>query len=151
MKTAYASPNIQIRSSALEKAARSLNSTYKDQFYVKLIGEINEVNHKQIQYYKETNSKAELVDKPLSELIYYFVSQNAKKYDEEAKSLKRSLNLNEQVYFAIAVRAYAETKNWPEVAQIMKMKNPPVPYSTIGEILCDAGNRELAQDALRKV
>ena len=33
----------------------------------------------------------------------------------------------------------------------MKMKNPPVPYSTIGEILCDAGNREMDQDALRKV
>ena len=116
MKTAYAAPNIQIRNSALEKAAKSLSTTYKDQFYVKLIGEINEVNQKQIQYYKETSSKVELVDKPLGDLIYYFVSQNAKKTDEEAKSLKRSLNLNEQVYFSIAVRAYADSKNWPEVA-----------------------------------
>ena len=148
---AYLAENFQVRSGIVEKAGKSLNQTYKDQFYTRLMGEINEVTLKQVQYFRETHSKDELVDKSLSDLIYYFVAKDEKKFDGESKNLKRSLNLNEQVYFAIAVRAYAESKNWPQVVQIMKMKNPPVPYSTMGEILCDAGNRELAQDAFRKV
>ena len=68
---------------------------------------------KQIQYYKESHSKDELVDKPLSDIIHYFVAKDVKKFDDEAKNLRRSLNLNEQVYFTIAVRAYADRKNWP--------------------------------------
>ena len=79
------------------------------------------------------------------------MSKDEKKYDKECQNLKRSLNLNESIYFAIVVRAYANAKNWPSVVQIMKEKKQPVPMSTIGEILCDAGNRELAQDAFRKV
>jgi len=116
-----------------------------------MMGEMNEVTLKQIQYYRETHSRDELVDKSLSDLIYYFVGKDERKFDEEAKSLKRSLNLNEQVYFSVIFRSYAESKNTPEVTKLLKMKNPPVPYQTMGEILCDAGNRELAQDALRKV
>lgn len=42
-------------------------------------------------------------------------------------------------------------KEWPEVAKFIKMKNPPVPFQTIGELLADAGNREMSSDTFRKV
>ena len=55
------------------------------------MGEVNEVNMLQKTYYKESKGQAELVDKSLSELIHYFVSQNSEKTDEESKKLYRSL------------------------------------------------------------
>jgi len=49
------------------------------------------------------------------------------------------------------IRAYAQAKMWPEVSKFIKMKNPPVPFATIGDILVEAGNRELAGDTFVKV
>ena len=92
-----------------------------------------------------------MVDSSLSDLIHFFVSQNDKKTDEESKNLNRSLNLNEQVYFSVVIKAYADAQLWPEVAKFNKMKTPPVPFSTIGELLFDAGNREMSSDTFRKV
>jgi hypothetical protein len=122
LKMAYSADNIQIRNSLVEKAGKSLNQTYKDQFYTRLMGELNEVTLKQIQFFRESKGSDELVDKPLGDLVNYFVSKDEKKYDKECQNLKRSLNLNESIYFAIVVRAYANAKNWPSVVQIMKEK-----------------------------
>ena len=113
--------------------------------------ETNKINVKQAEWYKETKGKAELMDGSLSDLVHYFISQDDKKCEEECRALNRSLNLNEQVYFAVVIKAYADAQNWPEVAKFNKMKSPPVPYAAIGELLYDAGNREMSSMTFRKV
>ena len=49
------------------------------------------------------------------------------------------------------IRGYADKLLWPEVSKIIKMKNPPVPFSTIAEILFAASNKELAADTFCRV
>lgn len=49
------------------------------------------------------------------------------------------------------IRGYADSRCWPEISKIIKMKNPPVPFATIAEILYAADNRELASDTFCKV
>lgn len=89
------------------------------------------------------------MDRPLSSLIEHFVRQNNEKNDEEAKSLKRQLQLPESSYFIWVIKAYAENKNWAEVSKFIKMgKKCPVPFSAIAEICYKEGNKDLLKDVL---
>lgn len=78
----------------MEKAGKSLQ-TNKDQFYLKLIGEAAEISKKQAQVFKDEKGKVEIVDKSLSNTIEYYIRLNNDKSDEEARSIKRTLNLPE--------------------------------------------------------
>ncbi len=71
--------------------------------------------------------------------------------EKESQDLFRKLQLNEQLYFSHVIRGYADKLCWPEVSKLIKMKNPPVPFATIAEILYAAGNRELASDTFCRV
>lgn len=44
----------------------------------------------------------------MSNLIEHFIKQNNDKNDEESRNLKRGLNLNEQFYFTVVIKGYAE-------------------------------------------
>lgn len=71
--------------------------------------------------------------------------------NQEAQKLYRTLQLNEQLYFSHAVKGYADNLHWPDISKILKLKGPPVPFSTAAEILYYANNRELAADTFCKV
>ena len=45
----------------------------------------------------------------------------------------------------------ADKSAWPRIQEILKMKNPPVPFSTAAEILYAAGNQELVADTVCRV
>lgn len=136
----------------MEKAGKSLQ-TNKDQFYLKLIGEATEISKKQAQVFKDEKGKVEIVDKSLSNTIEYYIRLNNDKSDEEARSIKRSLNLPEQTYFTWVVKAYAESKNWAEVSKFIKMgpKKCPMPLATVAEICHREGNKDLAKEACMQV
>ena len=135
----------------MERAAKNLQVIYKDQFYTKMIGEANEVTKKQIQIFKESGGKAEVLDRSLSNTIEYFVKQANDKNDEESKNLKRQLQLNEQVYFTCVIKGYAEAQMWADITKLVKMlKKCPVPFPTIIEICFKGGNMELVKECLLK-
>ncbi len=71
--------------------------------------------------------------------------------DGEARDLKQKLDLNEQLYFSHVVKGYAEKLQWPEISKLMKVRSPPVPFSTVAEILYEVGNKELSADMFVKV
>ena len=54
-----------------------------------MIGEANEVTKKQVQIFKESGGKAEIVDRSLSNTIEYFIKQANDKNDEESRNIKR--------------------------------------------------------------
>ena len=76
---------------------------------------------------------------------------NIDKMDQEAREMKQKLDLNEQLYFSHVVKGYAEKLLWPEISKLMKVRSPPVPFSTVAEILYEVGNKELSADMFVKV
>lgn len=72
-KQVYEADNLQQREKLLERAAKSLQTTNKDQFYLKLVGETNEVQKKQLAIFKENKGKVKIMDESLSALIEYYV------------------------------------------------------------------------------
>ena len=100
-----------------------------------MISEVNEVTKKQIQIFKESGGKAELVDSSLSNTIEYFIKQSNDKNNEESRILYRKLELNEQVYFTCVIKAYADAKMWADVGKFIKTgKKCPVPFPYLVEI-----------------
>ena len=93
IKQAYEEDGIRAREKLLERAAKHLQMTYKDSFYTKMIGEANEVIRRQTIVFKETKGKEEMVDRSMSDMICYYIGQNNDKYDEEARTLKRQLQI----------------------------------------------------------
>jgi len=87
----------------------------------------------------------------LGDLVFYFVGHNEEKMDLEARNLFRSLALNEQLYFSHVIRGYADKALWPEIQKMIKIKNPPVPFATIAELLYSAGNKEVAAETFCRV
>ena len=73
-----------------------------------MIGEASEVARKQVQLFKESAGKADVVDKSLSKTVEYFVKQNNDKNDEECKNLKRQLQLTDPIYFTAVIKGYAD-------------------------------------------
>jgi len=152
-KQVYEADNLKQREKLMERAAKSVQVTNKDQFFVKLIGETNEVSKKQLQIFKENNGKVKIMDESLSTVVEYYVKLNNDKSDDEAKNIKRQFGLVEATYFTWVVKAYAEAKNWAEVNKFIKMgpKKCPVPLATIAEICHKEGNKELSKDALMQI
>ena len=67
------------------------------------------------------------------------------------KGLKNELKLNEQLYFTVCVRSFAQAKEWNDVNTYIQMKKPPCPLAAIGELCDEFKNKELATEAFRRV
>lgn len=151
-KQVYEADNLKQREKLLERAAKSLQLNNKDQFYTRLVGESSEVTKKQAQVFKENGGKVPIMDQSLSSTVEFFVKQNNDKNDEEAKSIKRQLQVVETTYFTWVVKAYAENKNWAEVSKFIKMgKKCPIPFATIAEICYKEGNKDLLKEVIMQV
>jgi hypothetical protein len=110
------------------------------------------VTKKQAQVFKENGGKVPIMDQSLSSTVEFFVKQNNDKNDEEAKSIKRQLQVVETTYFTWVVKAYAENKNWAEVSKFIKMgKKCPIPFATIAEICYKEGNKDLLKEVIMQV
>ena len=74
LKQNYEADNLKQREKLIERACKSLvQSNNKDQFYVNIIGEAGEVTKKQLQLFKESGGKLEIMDKPLSNTIEHYI------------------------------------------------------------------------------
>ena len=71
------------------------------------------VSKKEVEFFQKTHEP--LVDKPLGDLIQYFVGFNEEKMDTESRNLNRGLSLNEQLYFSHVIKGYGDKALWPEI------------------------------------
>lgn len=84
-------------------------------------------------------------------MISYLAVQNTPKTNNELKTMKKDLKIDEQLYFTVAIKGWADAKMWHDVEEMIKTKKSPVPFSTVGELCNDVKNMELAQRAFRRV
>ena len=61
------------------------------------------------------------------------------------------MKLPESLFAAQTIRGLAAAQDWTEISKYIAMQQPPCSHSVIGELLIDAGNRELALEAFMKV
>ena len=149
----------------LKDAGGILLESNKDDFYSTLMGEIEVVNESQANYYKANKADGSIMQMSLAQLITSKLRTSDKaptaEVQSEIKQLRTTLKLPEPTYYAICFRALsldaqkagdnktAEEK-WSKVQKLIEEKNPSVPYLTMGELLLEAGKKNLAVSAIRK-
>ena len=148
---AYRDRDFKVRRAILQKAEDHARQTYQDEFIRKMFEQTRIFNEKQLQIYKQTSGDVQIVDKPAADVTAYLYGTNDARRCAEAEDLMRKLHLNEQLHFSFVVRGQAEKLLWPEILKITTQKNCPVPYVTVGEILYQTDNKELACDTFRKI
>ena len=74
-----------------------------------------------------------------------------KEKEKDLKEMKNMLKLHERPYFMIVMRTFAIQKNWNDISEFIKMKNPPVSYQFLAEICHEYGNVPLAIEAVKKI
>ena len=74
-----------------------------------------------------------------------------KEDDNFCADLKGKLKINDQVYHTMLVRGYAMNGKWASVNAYLAQKEPPTPFSSIGEICDEFKNTEAAQNAFLKI
>ena len=72
-------------------------------------------------------------------------------HEKDLKDMKNTLKLPEKAYFMMIIRAWAQQKNWEDVAAFIKQKKPVVSYAFLAEICYDYGNENLALEAIFKI
>mmetsp|Transcript_27223 Transcript_27223/g.26269 ORF Transcript_27223/g.26269 Transcript_27223/m.26269 type:complete len:110 (-) Transcript_27223:27-356(-) len=51
----------------------------------------------------------------------------------------------------IVIKAFAKNGNWEDVAEFVKMKKPPVPFTFMAEVCFDSGNVPLAVESIKRI
>jgi hypothetical protein len=103
-----------------------------------------------VKTFQKENGKFN-VDGSLSDLIAFHCIKNESASNTICKNLLKDLKINEQAYYTVCVRSFAEGKEWNDVNTYIQMRTPPCPQASIGEVCNEFNNHELAQEAFKKV
>lgn len=167
IEDSFQQPQLEHRFARLKASGESLLKNYKNDFYSQLVGEVEEVNKLQEQYYKThmhddivmTSSLGEFITKRLTGEKLSDSKYTAACAD--MRRLRQTLTLPEPAYYTICFRAFcleaeraadgkeSDTK-WKKVEGLILERNSQVPYLTMGELCLEAGNKKLAILAIRK-
>ena len=156
------SKNVEDRKYATGKAFDSLGNLlcYKPnkEFYRQVFEQHQGVTMRQATLYRLSKKAAknpkevvDILDGTLQQYIGVLVSEGPHRNDDQAKRLRKDMNLPERVFETIIVQAHIKEKMWQEVKTKIDMKKPPCPFASIGELCFTANNKEKAVDAIKKI
>lgn len=167
IQEAYQCERLEERFQRLQAAGDVLVRYNKDDFYSKLVGELEDVNLQQAKYYKAHPQEESIMRSSLAEFITRKLTgddvpeQQLKAAQAEVKHMRVTYKLPEQAYWSIVFRAYAQDamktadgaaakKKWQTVQSMIQEKKPSVPCLTMGELLLEANSKDLAIQAIRR-
>lgn len=163
----YRQERLEGRFERLQAAGDVLIRYNKDEFYSKLVGELEDVNQQQAKYYKAHPAEESIMRSSLADFITKKLTGDELSPDQvkaahsEVKNMRLNYKLPEQAYYSVVFRANAQDamrtadgarakKKWQIVQNMVQEKTSPVPFLTMGELLLEANSKDLAVQAIRR-